>query len=592
MSHKLQYPSFSVVFIQTFSIPHVLEFIQPDLFDAEKEKGRDRERRKEFTRNLELADAQRTPIAWMNRGSIEDQIFILPKNSPHEKLRLKWWQIFSKLGWRRQPIPGNLQRYSLRGFDFKMVIRLNKKKPQDAVNLQGHCSVEMNLFYGHLASFTYRFLFESGVCTMTHPLETDHIIAFLSTWLNGEFWSKDNDEDEATIDLYADFDVERIWLGENGEPLDEPISIDINARDVGRSFNRVAVRYKRFIYNYCTRYRHWYHFLENHRFKKFLADYPVSVEEDSHYAMVDVGGEDICHPTPWGFNLFDSNRICHMSEAEIREHIRLEHKAELMGLLTLYPKEWPYRDPVDFDEVCGGNIAIDTDDLVLVGSSVCLVVGTYVDRDDESGGVGWDEVSEERTRYHVYWPEYLMILQMVLARKYVLDYVSDQLVFSTLEWERRSPERMLKTNADLSVHLMRLLAQLDVLKMAKFPSHKVMYDRTCKRLGIAEAQERTNTLIENLDSGLNNIKDHHTARRETMMNIILGIVSVLSAFQLFYMTETKLQFWNVLGHKSASNTETEWAGAVIIFAVAAVAALVLLAIGITAIYHLINRFRR
>ena len=29
MSHKLEYPSFSVVFIQTFTIGHELEFILP-----------------------------------------------------------------------------------------------------------------------------------------------------------------------------------------------------------------------------------------------------------------------------------------------------------------------------------------------------------------------------------------------------------------------------------------------------------------------------------------------------------------------------------------------------------------------------------
>ena len=570
MCHKLEYPSFSVVFIQTFSIRHELEFILPVSCTKIKEKDK-------------KADELKMPIVEVERGKIEDQIFILPENSPHEKIQLAWWQIFSKLGWRRQPEPSNLQRYSLRGFNFKLEVRLNKGDLKK--RFSGHCDVEMNLFYGHLVSLTYRFLFNRSQCYLPKTAETDHIITLLSTWLNGEFWSKEKNEKEAKINLYADFDITKIWFDENGEPLREFRVIDNDPKLVGRSFDKVAERYKRYIYKYCTRYRHWYHFLSNYRLKKYFKDYPVSVEEDSHYAMVDVGG-DIRHPLESGEDYFAPGTI---TEPEIIDHIRKEHKSELMGLISLYPKEWPYRDPADYDEVCGGSIAIDSDDLVLVGSSVCLVLGTYTRRDEKSGGVDWKKVCKERARYHVYWPEYLMILQMVLAKKYILDYVADQLVFSTLEWEKRRPERMLEDNAYLSVRLMRLLAQLDVLKYAKFPSHKVMYDRTCERLKIAEAQERTNTLIENMDAGLNNLKDLQASKRESMMNVILGIVSVVSAFQLLFVEHTKFNFWETLWPAAH---ETNLVGAIVILIVAAFAIFVLFQIGITVIFLFFNKFRK
>ena len=177
MSYKLQFPSFSVVFIQTFSIRHELEFIQPDFCEARMREERELEKEgkklpryfqkykagdKEKKRYFEKADYLKVPIAWVDRGNIEDQIFILPENSPHEKVRLGWWQVLSRTGLRRQPIPGNVQRYSLRGFNFVMPINMDKKDPEAEVRLSGHCCVEMNLFYGHLASITYRFLFEGN----------------------------------------------------------------------------------------------------------------------------------------------------------------------------------------------------------------------------------------------------------------------------------------------------------------------------------------------------------------------------------------------------------------------------------------------
>lgn len=545
MSQKLAYPTFGVVFIQTFTIRHEKEFFPP-------KKGQNG-----FIQRLDL--------------DIEKQIFILPKDSPHEKDGL-----------------GNVARFSLKGFKFTLPIWSGEEKDRNNPNNQcndfsGECHVEMNLFYGHLVSITYRFLFntEDKYCVSEKPAETDHIITLLSTWLNGEHWNRNNEKQEAQIDLHADFDVPEIWLDEHGKPLEEAEKINNDPEKLDRCFNDVALRYKLFIYNHCTRNKYPLHWLENIRVNKTLSWDKNHVEDDSHYAMVDIGA-DVRHIGARGGDMFAK-----MKEKDIVSHIRQEHRNELMGLLTLYPLEWEYRDPADYDEVCGGNVAIDTDDLVLAGSSVCLVLGTY-GRRGEGEKTDWEDVIKETIHKHrVHWPEYLLIVQILLARQYVLDYVSDQLVQATLEMEKRNPERMLERSASLSVRLMRLLVQLDVVKFAKYPSHIVMYNRTAERLGIAASQERTDALIGQMATGLNNIKDLQSARRENTTNLILAFVSVFSAFQLFYGGD-ELKFVKVLW----PDLQLGRTGAVLIVIVAAISLYALLHIAYTLIRAIINRYKK
>ena len=51
---------------------------------------------------------------------------------------------------------------------------------------------------------------------------------------------------------------------------------------------------------------------------------------------------------------------------------------------SLYPEEWPYRMDSSFEDICGKNIAIDTDDLVLANENMSLVIGTYGNRGKEA----------------------------------------------------------------------------------------------------------------------------------------------------------------------------------------------------------------
>ena len=513
MSQMLTYPGFSVVFIQTFSVHHTKEFILPK--GALDRKDKDLK-----------ADALGVPIVWVERD-IENQIFVLPDSSP-----LKGQD--------------NVRRYSLRGFDFTMPIVPASDEAIYEATLSGHCNVEMNLFFGHTVSITYRFLFDGEACRLSCPVTTDHIIVFLSTWLSAEFWSTDEGEDKTSIDYKAHLSIDAIWLDADGNPLDTPEAI--RNLGTGRSFDAVALRYKSFIYRHCSRFKKDIPVGERQKNARRWKKTPFSVDNDLHYAMVDVW-ENIQHIEPDGTDLFSPDRPDRLTEAQIIDHIREEHKNELIGLLSLYPEEWPYRDPAAFDEVCGENIAIDTDDLVLAGSSLCVVIGTYGRRGAGEEGVNWEEHLKERAHYHVSWPEYLLILQMILAKKYVIGLATDTVVLSTLNAEKKSSQDLIGANASLSMRLTRMVTQLDVVKYSKFPSHKVMFDRTTARLGLSEDYERLGALMESVDNSLHNLSDYKSMRSEFLLNIILAIISVASTFELFFQ-EDEMPFLTYFGFES------------------------------------------
>ena len=560
MSQMLTYPGFSVVFIQTFSVHHTKEFILPEQALAQMDTPFE-EYDAARGMYIEKADALQVPIAWVERD-IENQIFVLPPSAPEK---------------------GNVRRYSLRGFDFTMPIVPAEDEAIYPVTLKGHCNVEMNLFFGHTVSITYRFLFDGKACQVSRAVTTDHLIAFLSNWLSAEFWSKEEGGEKTGIDYETHFAVDAIWLAADGTPLDQPQAIP--NLGTGRSFDAVALRYKNFIYQYCTRFREEISWLEKRQLNQRWSSAPFTVNNDLHYAMVDVW-ENVQHWMPDGTDLFENNKNKpgYLKEAEIVDHIREEHKNELIGLLSLYPEEWPYRDPSAYDEVCGENIAIDTDDLVLAGSSLCVVIGTYGRRGSGEEGVNWVEHLQERAYYHVSWPEYLLILQMILAKKYVIGLATDNIIHSTLDAEKKSAQDLIGENAALSMRLTRMVTQLDVVKYSKFPSHKVMFDRTTARLGLDQDYERLSAMMDSVDSSLHNLSDFKSMRSEFLLNFILAVISVASTFELFFQ-EDEMPFLTYFGLESSR------LAAVVVAVVACVTIFALLLVLVNSFQSLIGRVR-
>ena len=270
MSQMLTYPGFSVVFIQTFSVHHTKEFILPQYGVQDRNFADYDESRGVY---IEKADALQVPIAMVERD-IENQIFVLPQKTSAQE---------------------NVRRYSLRGFDFTMPIVPAPDESIYEATLKGHCNVEMNLFFGHTVSITYRFLFDGHACRLSRPVTTDHIIAFLSNWLSAEFWSKEEGGDKTAIDYETHFAVDAIWLDATGNPLEEPESIA--NLGTGRSFDAVALRYKNFIYQHCSRFKEDTSLAERKRLLRRWTPGSFSVDNDLHYAMVDVW-ENIQHLEP------------------------------------------------------------------------------------------------------------------------------------------------------------------------------------------------------------------------------------------------------------------------------------------------------
>ena len=305
MSQQLTYPRLSVVFIQTFSIHHTKEFILPE--DAVKYTDVDYKVKNDSnTIYYEKADALSTLIVLVKKTDIEQLIFSLPDNSPYESPRRVVKKCFRKP--RIIPQKGNVRRYSLRGFDFTMPIeKQDASDPIDPVTLWGHCNVELNLFFGHVASITYRFLFDGNRCFLKKPINTDHIIIFLSSWLNAEHWSPDEDDKGiTTIEYQTHFHVDKIWLTEEGDERQIPEEFDVMEK--GRSFDAVAIRYKNYLYKHCTQFKPEISRSDQKKWLEKWEKYPLNLERDLRYAMVDIW-EDLQHINEDGTDLFLDKKI-------------------------------------------------------------------------------------------------------------------------------------------------------------------------------------------------------------------------------------------------------------------------------------------
>ena len=548
--HGLEYPGFSAVFIQTFSIRKEKKFKVPAKYMQTLPDGDDMVLDESYggISYKEKADALGIPIAPMN-NNIESQIFVLPENDADA------------------PDERSVRRFSLRGFDFEMDLNPCGDEEFPPITMHCHVNVELSLFFGHTVSLTYRFLFDRNAGILSRPATTDHIIALLSTYLGAEYWSAEK-EDEASepgkkkktdINLESGFTIEDFHYDAEGNPLDKGIDLDFFGK--GRTFEEITTRYKKFIYRHCSVFDLSVPKKELIINKKHIAEMKIDSASDSHYAMVDLW-ENIMHPDPvTGEDYFSKDRKHPLTEGQIVAHIQNEHKHELIGLMTLYPGEWPYRDPEAFDEVCGENIAIDTDDLVLVNNNMCMVLGTYgrrgsvdgsVDDDSATGSaVNWAEHLQERARYHVSWPEYLMILQMVLAKKYVIGKANDELVNATLSAGRESAYELIGKNAELSLRLSQIVLLLDVVKYSKFTSHKVMFDRTTRRLNLDGDMERLNEMMSMVDSSLHNLSDYKAMGSDFMLNFILALISVASTFELFFQN-SEMPFLTYFGFETTS----------------------------------------
>ena len=569
---ELVFPSFSVVFIHTFMLSdgvisqEVGKVSDVDLDDAFKKM------RRALRDDPKVGDI---PVSSLAEYVDKEGVYIVKMRNEVEEL------LFPPRSFSNNQIA----RYSMRGFDFRIPVRAAKEEDSQgievadfpSVDFQGHANVEVSQFFGNIFSVTYRFLFDGFTCkilkadesnhfamgdpdTKTVKATTNQIIGLLSCALGAEYWSDDDDDDDndndndrsAGIDLINRLIVDKFWLNSDGDVAKrEEGGRLINSgtlekkqkdksfeeceggkeddsgvwviKDKDSVFDWIVLRYKKYI---------------SKIFQSGVSVEEMSVKDDSRYAMVDIW-ETVKHPystrtgTYGTRDLFSDNRGKKLSEADIVNHIRDYHKPELVGLMSMYPAEWPYRAAEAYDDVCGENIAIDTDDLVLAGSHMTVVIGTYGRRGDGVNGVNWKQMMRDRRLYHVSWEEYLLIIQFILAKKYTFNNATDRLLKLTDDMSLVT-KRMIGNYSKEALAASKKAIALDVIKQMKFPSHKIMYDRAAKRLELDNDFQRFKDIQDVVSGNLQSLGECHVAEADSRMNFLLMAISVVSLLELLY----------------------------------------------------------
>ena len=563
---ELVFPSFSVVFIHTFMLPDGV--IRHDVGDVPDVNLNDvfvemwaKLKKDPKKASKKDPDEVSYPVSSLAEYLKKDDVHIVKMKSEVEEL------LFPAKSFSNNQIA----RYSVKGFDFRIPVRASKEKNKRGkyvadfppVDFQGHANVEVSQFFGNIFSVTYRFLFDGFTCkilkadesdheTMGAPdrkivkATTNHIIGLLSSALGAEYWSDDDEDKKAAgIDLINRIVIDKFWLNSDGDvavrdndgKLTNPGKLEQQQKnksledceggkenvhgvwaieDNDRVFDWILLRYKKYL---------------SKVFQPGLSVAEMYVKDDSRYAMVDLW-ETVKHPYG-GKDLFSPKHDPKLSEADIINHIRDYHKPELVGLMSMYPAEWPFRAAEAYDEVCGENIAIDTDDLVLAGSHMAVVIGTYARRGDGVNGVNWKQVMRDRRLYHVSWEEYLLIVQFILAKKYTFNHAIDRLLNLTNDMSLVTKD-MIGDCSKAALAASQKAIALDVIKQMKFPSHKVMYDRTAKRLELENDFQRFKDVQEVVTGNLQSLGESHAAKSDSRMNFLLMAISVVSLLELLY----------------------------------------------------------
>jgi len=394
------------------------------------------------------------------------------------------------------------QRYNLPGFDIKIEIDDKKKSI-----LEGCVYVRAMKLFETCMQLSYRIVVVKGgvidkkskkkFCKINRPFNTDQLIVSAGIVQKVEHWETDKKTNQQTIDgVIKSVTISNIHLDKDSNysenPYDETLS----------SFEEVMMRYRYYFDKEC----------------KSNDSIPAHL-----HTFIDVC-DNIEHS---GGDRFDS-----MSEAGIIGHIETEHKAELVGLMSLYPKEWSYRMDSSYSDICGRNIAIDTDDLVLTNSNLTLVIGTYGKRGGKEGTVDWKEHLKKRDTYHVCWPEYMVLVEMILAKKQTINYTITKYVRKSelISDKNRNTLKMIEKNAELSIKLSNVILQLDSIRYLRYISHKHMFKLAEENLGVPDDEQYLNEVIARIDNSLNNANNSIELQQARETNRILMVISVASLF--------------------------------------------------------------
>lgn len=423
-------------------------------------------------------------------------------------------QIFNLRGFANKSL---IRRYRLKGFN--IYIKLDE---EDGPAVEGFVHVEASLFFDNTVTISYRLVIdtekqldwsEEGFCVSDQAFTTDSLIALAGIPLGTEHWDLEAGAGQTEIDTeVAQIKISEIYVGESGDWLSSPESFEGQKQ----AFIEIQNRYKRL-------------------FTKKISE---TCYNDYMFVYIDVW-EDVGHQEGVNFKK--------MREGEIIEHIEKHHQSEMIGLLTLYPFEWPYRMNADFEYICGSNIAIDTDDLILVNQNLCIVFGTYGLRGKDSP-TDWSTHLEERAFYHVSWPEYLLIVEMIIAKKQAINSALTHFIQNTIKVSnQKNTRKLIEQNALLTLGISNILLKLDAVRFSRYISHKIMYERTEERFGLEKDYNQLQNAVGQIDQSLNNVTNIREIRQANLLNVILGIISVASLFSIL-LTPAEIPFLKNVAH--------------------------------------------
>ena len=385
-----------------------------------------------------------------------------------------------------------IKRYNLQGFDIS--VDIGRENP---VHLEGRVAVMLTTFFDLTYELSYRIIVPNDgetrqFCQSSGAFNTDQLITLAALIQKVEHWESDDKGIQRICGSVEKIEIRNL-------PLDADSNYKTDNSEVITSLEEVQRRYRNYFCHQCE-------------------DFQI---EDHHYVFLDIW-ESLNHEG----QLRD---FPDMNEEDIIEHIELHHKSELIGLMSFYPEEWPFRMEHSFKDICGENIAIDTDDLVLANENICVIFGTYGLR-GEDAPTDWKRHLMRRNNYHVSWPEYLVIMEILLAKKFMINYVLNKYINNSHLAVGGHIHSIIEQNAFLGIKLSKIILQLDSFRYLRYMSHKHMFQATNRRLRIDEDEKQLDKIFSHIDNSLNNANNMVQLKEANSSKYILLFISFASLF--------------------------------------------------------------
>jgi hypothetical protein len=406
-----------------------------------------------------------------------------------------------------------LHTFCLPGFDFEVTFGTDR-----LITVAGTMAVRLSVFFNRVALLSYRMVVNGKAVTKTDLLGTDDLITLITLAMQAEQWDVDGDMEFAKVSTdVSRVSISNLIINSAGEWCGDDQNDCTDSEEL-KNFEVVFARYKACALKMCLgNTSRW-------------GDRKLAIDRfsEKRYVYVDVW-ESVSHQN----GLFDN-----MDEMQRIAHIRSSHQSELMGLMCLYTGEWLYRSNEYFESICGVNIALDKDMLIHANANVCLYIGTYGVRGSDAP-TDWQSILVERSSYHVSEPEFLLILEMSLTQRFLIDHSHNRLLGGALgDSSTSAPVRAIEAVSELNLETTRLLMELDAVRYSRFITHRVMTQKTRENLQIDEALASLESKMQSIDSAMRNIGDIKSLRNGTRLNTVLASIAIASLLQILFMETT------------------------------------------------------